>query len=925
MLKNKRTVLRAAALAAVLMSLLLCYFSLDVTSPTYDEPNYLSAAQHVVETFSFDRKNTILHPPLTYLLNGLILKWAPSDAFGASLNNVRMVDLVLFLLVTAVLVWFWSRALFGNWGALLSVTVFVFCPIVMAHARLATTDMAACCTLFGAFFFLWRLFGKPTIAGTIAAGLFIGAALLAKYSTVLLFPILIVICSVAKLPAGWKDRVPGAVDARIPQPKLPFIHLLAASVLGIIVLLAGYGFKGLFIPLAEGDFQSGFFTLLAGVPGMSDLPFPLPEPYLMGLDFQKHITETGFTSFLLGEKYYQGVWYYFPVCFLLKMPIPFILLVAAGAWQMIRRHTGRPCARLFTLLPPLLFFIYLVYPNTSNAGFRYALPVVPFLSVIAGACVRFAGAEREKDEKKPDRKEKKKEPPKGVNNPRELAGGLVAKFLPNPAAGTGPRIGTGPQIGKGAIISDTPAEADDSAAPGEDIADTADTKGPPAEKVPKKGAAALIRRWGPPAVLAAAVLWLLAGTLLVHPYYLAYHNEAAGGPGEAFRIMAGSDLDWGQDDGAAREAWMDRRTSDGHHLYPGILPVTGRILINTNRLNDVLRPRDIHGWLRGFEPVDNIGYTWLDYSVSLDDFRQRAADNPDDAVACYAYAGALLHQGRQKDCREELDRGLALFPDSGPLHFLEGVFYNRTRERQRSISALKKAAEVDPLFLESYTPLRFLLILNGRREEADGIRRAQIEAEIRTAHVLRAAFDKKALAEKAYRSLASPNELCTLSVLAWLDGEESEALAFGRDAVKIDPLNIQAVGNLLFLEAERSDVGTFNDAYTRAGSLLGKLDLLQKSTKAHTTSTVGFGGDRIVFGSILTFLPPSWAEVDARSILRGTLRTDAPELCRTVRRLIDERRLPEALELVLKGKELFPGNQTIHKLETYLNGQADRI
>lgn len=42
-------------------------------------------------------------------------------------------------------------------------------------------------------------------------------------------------------------------------------------------------------------------------------------------------------------------------------------------------------------------------------------------------------------------------------------------------------------------------------------------------------------------------LWLVAGTLGIHPDYLAYFNELAGGPGEGHRYLTDSNLDWGQD------------------------------------------------------------------------------------------------------------------------------------------------------------------------------------------------------------------------------------------------------------------------------------------------------------------------------------------------------------------------------------------
>jgi hypothetical protein len=56
---------------------------------------------------------------------------------------------------------------------------------------------------------------------------------------------------------------------------------------------------------------------------------------------------------------------------------------------------------------------------------------------------------------------------------------------------------------------------------------------------------------------AALLLWYAAGTLRMHPDYLSYFNEAAGGPGNGYRLLSDSNVDWGQDLKDLK-AWMDR-------------------------------------------------------------------------------------------------------------------------------------------------------------------------------------------------------------------------------------------------------------------------------------------------------------------------------------------------------------------------------
>ena len=129
------------------------------------------------------------------------------------------------------------------------------------------------------------------------------------------------------------------------------------------------------------------------------------------------------------------------------------------------------------------------------------------------------------------------------------------------------------------------------------------------------------------AAVVVLLVWLAAGTLRVHPFEMAYANEAASGPSRLWRLLADSNLDWGQDLPALADevhrfplrrlylgyfgtadpgayglpyCWIssdrmvDRRYEDGPD--PG-----GRewIALSVTNLLDVYSPRkDQHAWLR---------------------------------------------------------------------------------------------------------------------------------------------------------------------------------------------------------------------------------------------------------------------------------------------------------------------------------------
>src|SRR4029078_10437301 len=106
----------------------------------------------------------------------------------------------------------------------------------------------------------------------------------------------------------------------------------------------------------------------------------LPEAWTYGfLHFLDHAQTP--PSFLMGEYSETGWHRYFLVTFLLKTPIPLLLLGLAAVVLTVRGGFSR--ADLFVSLP---FGVYFLLPvsRSINIGHRHLLPVYPFLFVAAG-------------------------------------------------------------------------------------------------------------------------------------------------------------------------------------------------------------------------------------------------------------------------------------------------------------------------------------------------------------------------------------------------------------------------------------------------------------------------------------------------------------------------------------------------------------
>jgi Dolichyl-phosphate-mannose-protein mannosyltransferase len=92
-----------------------------------------------------------------------------------------------------LLVFLWSRELFGPVAGLISLFLFAFCPTMLAHGALVTADMAAALGFFASTFFFWRLSHTVSVRSLSLSLLALGCLALSKMSAMLIAPIILLI------------------------------------------------------------------------------------------------------------------------------------------------------------------------------------------------------------------------------------------------------------------------------------------------------------------------------------------------------------------------------------------------------------------------------------------------------------------------------------------------------------------------------------------------------------------------------------------------------------------------------------------------------------------------------------------------------------------------------------------------------------
>ncbi len=120
---------------------------------------------------------------------------------------VGRIPTLLILLILGIYVFKWTRELFGSGAALLALFLYSFSPTFLAHGRFVTTDVAAAAAIFIASYYFIRWLKNPITKNLIVAGLVFGVAQLAKFSVFLLVP-LFAFVAVVWILAKWRENRP---------------------------------------------------------------------------------------------------------------------------------------------------------------------------------------------------------------------------------------------------------------------------------------------------------------------------------------------------------------------------------------------------------------------------------------------------------------------------------------------------------------------------------------------------------------------------------------------------------------------------------------------------------------------------------------------------------------------------------------------
>jgi len=297
------------------------------------------------------------------------------------------IPMILLLLLLAFYVFRWTRELFGDKAALLALFLFSFSPTLIAHGRLVTTDVGAAAGIFIASYYFLRTLKTPTLKNIVIAGVVLGLAQLLKFSVILLIPFF------GFLALVWWLLKKNSFFQVAKITALVFI-------IGLIVIWPVYQYHTLNYPAerqladAEVYLEDTFDPIKAPILWMSDKPILRPyAQYLTGVVMVFLRVSGGNTTYFLGEVSNIGWRSYFPIVYLIKVPLAFhILTLITFLYALFRIKKIKKWLKSSFPQFALLFFIILYWivsvTGDLNIGVRHLLPVFPLtILLVAGGTI----------------------------------------------------------------------------------------------------------------------------------------------------------------------------------------------------------------------------------------------------------------------------------------------------------------------------------------------------------------------------------------------------------------------------------------------------------------------------------------------------------------------------------------------------------
>lgn len=405
-------------LAIMLFVMLQCAIN---DSGTVDEIAHIPAGYSYVKYHDY-RLNPE-HPPLAKALAGLPLsfmkingfendwswqkinQWEAGWHFIYELGNDPNIiifwsrlPMILLSLGLGLILLIWATKWYGRKIGLLALLLFAFYPDILGHGHLVTTDVAAAFGFVITIMTFGKLMERRTWQNIAWASLAFAVAQLLKFSSFLLFGILLLLI----IYRAYLDR--DKENTIWKNFKEYFKTYLLVCIFSVIVVWLVY------IPFvwntpATVEHQVIEINLLPNEQRTEIIRNflhhfennPLSRAlghYILGIIMVVARVAGGNATYIMGHLSEKSISWFFPVAYLIKTPVPILLMFlwAIVSLAVFRSKNKKDAWENALILTPIIVYWAFTLKGSLNIGIRHLLPTIPFVIMfIAKNFYRYLG------------------------------------------------------------------------------------------------------------------------------------------------------------------------------------------------------------------------------------------------------------------------------------------------------------------------------------------------------------------------------------------------------------------------------------------------------------------------------------------------------------------------------------------------------
>jgi len=423
---------------------------------------------------------------------------------------------IILTLLTAFLVYLLAKKFVGPYWALLPFILFSFSPLVLAHGHYVTTDIAAAFGTVLIFLMVIPKMMQPSKKNLIVAGLFLGIAQLTKFSLLLFYPLIIIFILIWKIVQIIKQKKSHLTVSPLKEILKTLGNIIIVFIISFVVIYLVYLPQNINYPIEKQVYDSEqILYSFAGGPDpqletcrrwtgsisrqircVAEIDIALAKnkitkpfaQYLLGALMVVQRSTGGNTGYFLGNISANGWHEYFPIVFLIKEPIPSLILIFLAIFWSLKNFIKSTINNiknknwwtklinwlsqnflLFCLLGFVILYSISSIKSPLNIGYRHLAVIIPLIYILTTDQIKkwWWGVKN------------------NVNNQSVFS--LLINF----------------------------------------------------NQIKKIGIKTIF--------ILILIIWYILEALIISPHFIAYFNEFVGGAKNGYKYVVDSNLDWGQD------------------------------------------------------------------------------------------------------------------------------------------------------------------------------------------------------------------------------------------------------------------------------------------------------------------------------------------------------------------------------------------